>query len=105
MLTNDISGFDWDKGNCDKCQKHGVSIQEIESLFESSIAVFPDIAHSAREKRFIAIGKTAKVRYVFMVFTLRDSEHGKLIRPISARYMHDKEVKYYEKTLANTKNG
>ena len=104
MLTNDISGFDWDKGNRDKCQKHGVSILEIESLFDGSIAVFPDITHSDKEKRFIAIGKTEKARYVFMVFTLRNSEDGKLIRPISARYMHDKEVKYYEKALTNTEN-
>lgn len=71
---------------------------------ESSIVVFPDIAHSGREKRFIAVGKTEKARYIFMVFTLRDGEKGKLIRPISARYMHEKEVKYYEKTIANAKN-
>ena len=27
-----IDGFDWDDGNIDKCQKHGMSIFEIESL-------------------------------------------------------------------------
>src|SRR2546422_99466 len=28
-----ISGFDWDAGNLAKCQSHGVSIAEVESLF------------------------------------------------------------------------
>ena len=30
----EFDGFDWDDGNRDKCQKHGVSIGEIERLFE-----------------------------------------------------------------------
>jgi uncharacterized DUF497 family protein len=32
------------------------------------------------------------------VFTERDRGDGVLIRPISARYMHKKEVESYEKT-------
>jgi hypothetical protein len=28
-----IRGFDWDDGNRDKCQKHGMSIGEIEAVF------------------------------------------------------------------------
>lgn len=28
-----IAGFNWDNGNSEKCQKHGVSIEEIEALF------------------------------------------------------------------------
>jgi len=28
-----VAGFDWDDGNHDKCQRHGVSIVEIETLF------------------------------------------------------------------------
>ena len=43
-----------------------------------------------------AIGKTAAGRYVFLVF--RPYKHGSstLLRPISARYMHIKEIKHYE---------
>jgi hypothetical protein len=28
-----VDGFDWDDGNRSKCQKHGMSIAEIEALF------------------------------------------------------------------------
>ena len=62
---------DWDRGNRDKCQKHGVSIAVIESLFRSPIAVFPDPEHSDREERFKAIGRAEDGRGVLIVFTLR----------------------------------
>ena len=89
--------FDWDEHNRDKCQKHGVSLGEIEALFASGLAVRPDIAHADVEERFQAIGKTAAGRHVFLVFTFRRRDGGQVIRPISARYMHLKEVKAYEK--------
>jgi uncharacterized DUF497 family protein len=41
-----VSGFDWDDGNREKCQKHGVSIREIEGLFAGPVMVLPDAAHS-----------------------------------------------------------
>ena len=54
-----VVGFDWDRGNRSKCQKHGVSIAVIESLFHGPIAVFPDPEHSAREERFKVTRRTA----------------------------------------------
>ena len=36
----------------------------------------------------------------FLVFTLRKRGVETLIRPISARYMHKKEVQHYEKETA-----
>jgi hypothetical protein len=48
-------------------------------------------------QHFKAIGETAAGRRVFLVFTLRDKDGKRLIRPISARYMHGKEVEHYEK--------
>jgi uncharacterized DUF497 family protein len=36
-------------------------------------------------------------RRVFLVFTLRRKGDKQLIRPISARYMHKKEIESYEK--------
>src|ERR1700676_2213260 len=81
------AGFDWDHANREKCQQHDVSIREIESTFERPIAVVPDPAHSGREERFKAIGKTADGRHVFVVFALRDRGGVPLIRPITARYM------------------
>jgi len=46
------NGFDWDKGNRSKCEKHGLSVSTIQSLFARSLAILPDAAHSQRERRF-----------------------------------------------------
>lgn len=93
----DISGFEWDEGNTGKCQKHGVSIAEIEGLFTRTVMILPDHAHSTTEYRLRAIGTTEAGRYVFVVFTIRERDGRKFIRPISARYMRQKEVDSYEK--------
>jgi uncharacterized DUF497 family protein len=91
------TGFDWDYGNRDKCRSHGVSIAEIESFFRRSVALFPDRHHSRAEERFKAIGTSAAGRHILVVFTLRRRGGVVLVRPISARYMHRKEIKHYEK--------
>ena len=90
------AGFDWDKENRAKCQKHGVSAAAVEDLFTRPVLMIPDDAHSQRERRFRAIGKTGNGRSVFIVFTVRERGGKRLIRPISARYMHRKEVRHYE---------
>ncbi len=53
-----VAGFDWDGGNRDKCQQHGVTIAAIEAAFARPIAVVPDPAHSRAEERFKAVGIT-----------------------------------------------
>jgi uncharacterized DUF497 family protein len=93
-----FDGFNWDRGNRNKCQKHGVSIVEIEGVFSRPVVVLPDKENPQCEQRFRAIGTTAKGRKVFIVFTLRNHGDGVLIRPISARYMHKREVANYEKS-------
>jgi uncharacterized protein len=95
------NGFDWDRGNRAKCEKHGLSVSAIEGLFTRPLAILPDAAHSEREHRFRAIGRTEKRRGVFIVFTLRRKDDELLIRPISARYMHKKEVDAFEKENPN----
>jgi uncharacterized protein len=99
-MTPVLHGFQWDSGNSVKCQKHGVSIAEIEQLFARPIAVFPDPAHSGSEERFKAIGRTDAGRAVFVIFSVRQSGAGRAVRPISARYMHRKEVANYEEAVA-----
>ena len=47
-----VEEFDWDKGNVIKCQKHGVTLQEIEEFFQTQLHVAPDIKHSQEEERF-----------------------------------------------------
>jgi uncharacterized DUF497 family protein len=95
----EFDGFDWDRGNRGKYQKHGVSIGEIESLFHGTPLVGPDPKHSNMEGRFRAIGVSAQGRHLFVVFTWRRKRKRRLIRPISARYMHRKEVKAHEKEI------
>jgi uncharacterized protein len=97
-----VAGFEWDHANRDKCQKHGVSIAAIESAFRRPIAVIPDPRHSTAEERFKAIGVTDEGRHVLIVFALRSRGGETFIRPISARYMHRREVRYYEETAAKT---
>jgi uncharacterized DUF497 family protein len=91
------NGFDWDKGNRAKCEKHGLSVSAIENLFTRPLAILPDATHSQGERRLRAIGRTEKRRGVFIVFTFRRKGDEVLIRPISARYMHKKEIEVYEK--------
>ncbi|HYU11069.1 MAG TPA: BrnT family toxin [Stellaceae bacterium] len=99
-----VAGFDWDRANRDKCQKHGVSIDAIEAAFRKPIAVVPDPAHSGVEERFKAIGVTDEGRHILIVFALRIREGETFIRPISARYMHRREVRYYEEAAAKIRD-
>lgn len=92
-----FDGFDWDDGNRIKCQKHGVSIVEIEAALRLVEWVVDDPSNG--EKRYRTVGKTSAGRYIFVVFTFR----GTKLRPISVRYMHAKEVRKYEKGMASLK--
>ena len=95
-----VSGFDWDEGNRGKCQKHGVSIIEIEDLFAQSPRIAPDPRHSANEDRLIAVGRTNTGRHVFVAVTLRTKNKRRPIRPATGRYMHAKEIAAYEEESA-----
>ena len=90
-------GFDWDDGNRGKCQKHGVSVAEIETMFLGSPRVTPDERHSESEDRHIAVGRDSRGRAMFVAFTIRERDGHRLVRPVSARYMHRKEIEGYEK--------
>ena len=99
-----FAGFDWDKGNREKCRKHGVSVAEIEAVLRNDPAVAPDPKHSHSEDRFIAIGRNAEGRPLFVAFTFRSRKGRYYIRPVSARYMHKKEIVRYEKESSKIEN-
>jgi uncharacterized DUF497 family protein len=54
-MTLQANGFDWDKGNRAKYEKHGLSTSVVESLFTRPLAILPDAVHPQRERRFRAI--------------------------------------------------
>jgi len=92
-----ITGFDWDKGNARKNDKHGVSMAEAEQVFfNEPLLIIDDAQHSQDECRFHALGKTNEDRKLHITFTLRNANEK--IRVISARDMHRKEQKIYEQT-------
>jgi uncharacterized protein len=95
----EVSGFDWDDGNRAKCQKHGVPIAQIETLFAQRPRIAPDPRHSAVEDRLIAVGRTSAGRPLFVAFTIRTKDNRRLIRPVTARYMHAREIVAYEKAV------
>jgi hypothetical protein len=92
-----IMEFDWDSGNREKCQKHGLPIAEIESLFLGPVVMLPDRENPAGERRYRAVGTTEEGREAFVVFTLRSRGSTVRLRPISARHMQMKAVRVYEK--------
>lgn len=97
-MAETFAGFDWDEGNWPKCGEHGVSLTEIETLLSGQPAILPDVKHSQKETRFLAIGRTLEGRHVFVCFTIRERQGGRYLRPISARYMRQEEVDSYEKS-------
>ncbi len=100
VKTKEVA-FEWDEGNLDKSyEKHGVTPEEAEEIFtDKNLGIVPDLKHSKREKRLIALGKIESGKNLFVVFTKRGSK----IRVVSARRMHQKEVDKYEKAKKNTK--
>ena len=102
-MQRDVAGFEWDAGKREKRRKHGVSVGTIKTPFTRPMAVFPDLKHATAETRFIGIGKANNGGHVLVVFTLREGDDGVLIRPVSARYMHKKEIEHYEKEAAKTR--
>ncbi len=60
--------------------------------------VVADERHSIEEKRLIAIGLNGDGRMIFVGFTILMRGEIQLIRPISARYMREKEFRRYVKS-------
>ncbi|MFE3836472.1 BrnT family toxin [Pseudogemmobacter sonorensis] len=90
-----ISGIEWDDGNWPKCGKHGLSQAEIEHALQHMTFNIPD--PNPAEPRLRTAARTQDGRPVFIVYMHREREDGTYLRPISARYMHRKEIEHYER--------
>lgn len=93
----DFDGFNWDEGNWPKCAAHGVTRGEIEAMLRlPTTRIFADRKHSQDEERFLAIASADAVHHGLLVGFTRRLQNGLvLIRPVTARYMHSKEVLRY----------
>ena len=80
--------FDWDEGNWPKCGKHGVSKAEIEYVFRHRPLVRPDRTED-EETRYNAVGINEEGRHISLFLPCGQKGY-RLVRPISARYMHRK---------------
>ncbi len=89
--------FDWDQSNLDKnLVKHNVTNKEAEEIFDNKPNfLFEDDKHSIVEKRYMIWGITNEGRKLTEFFTIRNNR----VRIISARDMHKKERREYEKKV------
>jgi uncharacterized protein len=82
-----------------------LSIAEIEFvLAHSETYIVPARSSPEYERRLIAIGRSPSGRYAFVVFTPRQRNGQTVLRPISARYMHKKEIARYEKEVSGAQD-
>lgn len=86
--------FDWDQNKADlNLSKHGVSFDEAKTVLQDPFYLdFFDPDHSYGENRYIIIGYSSKNRLLLVSYT----EHGEMIRLISAREATRRERKDYE---------
>lgn len=84
--------FEWDAGNRNKNEKHGVTAQDIENIFSLPVYVAGKIAESEKEDRWLLLGETNAKGWAVIV-TIR----GKKLRVISCRRQRKMEGQFYEK--------
>jgi len=86
--------FEWDHGKAESnLEKHGVAFEEAVTVFyEPLAATFNDPHHGHGEHRFFTVGYSSQGRLLVVCHT----EHGKVVRLISARRATPHERKRYE---------
>lgn len=103
-MSEAVAGFDWNDGNRDKCVKHGVTVEEIESAFRGgTLRVFPDPAHSATETRYLGIGLVplaGTCLWLSPTQKLRSSDSSGLSVPVLCMRRKSNTMKRKVRTLA-----
>jgi len=86
--------FEWDSNKAsENVQKHGVTFQEVSTIFGDPLAItFEDPDNSREESRYITFGLSLQKRLIVVSHT----ERGGRTRIISARLTDRKEKKIYE---------
>ncbi|MGP1586243.1 MAG: BrnT family toxin [Schwartzia sp. (in: firmicutes)] len=91
--------FEWDEAKNQLNQrKHGISFEEVQSVFEDVYAIlFDDPDHSQEEDRFLMIGRSERKGICIVSHCYRGENER--IRIISARKATKYERKFYESGL------
>jgi uncharacterized DUF497 family protein len=86
--------FDYDpRKAATNFRKHRVGFAEAMTVFDDTLSsVLPDDQHSEDEVRWIIVGRSARQRILFVVYT----ELGSTIRLIGARRADSRERRQYE---------
>ena len=86
--------FRWDSGKAaGNLKKHGIDFHEAATVLDDTLSTtFPDEEHSGFEPRFVTVGMSSRGRSLVVVHT----EHGNMIRIISARRATRHERRFYE---------
>jgi uncharacterized DUF497 family protein len=97
-LAGTSEDFEWDDGNRSKNAKHGVVVDDVESLLAAPVLFAGKIVEPAHnELRWLLLGQTPTGRRLALIFTRR----GDRLRPISCRPMRRKEREVYEEAIGN----
>ena len=86
--------FEWDqrKARINR-RKHGVTFEEAATVFNDPLATYyEDPDHSVTERRYLAIGTSARGRLIHIAF----AERPRAIRIIQARKLTKNERQQYE---------
>ncbi len=89
--------FDWDeRKNKANVKKHGVSFGEAQGVFfDENAIIYDDPDHSEDEDRFLIIGRSFKLRVLFVCYCYQSDDS--VIRMISARKATSKELFFYDR--------
>lgn len=85
--------FDWDDGNVDHIDRHGVAPEEAEEALSDTHRVGVAAYNSTGERRSAVVGATADGRLLFVVYAWRQ---GKL-RVITAREADQAQRRRYRR--------
>jgi uncharacterized DUF497 family protein len=90
-----MAGFEWDEAkNRLNVEKHGVSFEQAQRIFDRPILAAPD-PRAYGEERWICIGRVGATAMLTVVFTERRGKR----RLISARPASRKERRRYEEAI------
>lgn len=89
--------FEWDPKKAEiNFRKHGVSIEDAQSVFSDECALLiDDPDHSRDEDRFVLLGLNRSLRVLVVVHCYR--AEGKVVRIISARKADAQERSIYQR--------